>query len=360
MIEGLLVLGIVPLVILPKCGSLGSELGKRAIPYAHVSYFLSIYPPLQNARDLLLFLPRLFRTLWVNRRAAKRLIDLVHAFKPAIIHSNVGPLQIGHMVARKCDKPHVWHLREFQEFRLCMYPLFSMSGFLRKLHSLNTHPIANSRGTYDCYSLGVNGRVIYNGFDKANRPQFAASKKRYFLYAGRLEKNKGIRELIIAFAEFAKTESRYQLYVAGDTLNKRFKKSLLSLVKDFQMNDKVIFLGMLDDIDDLMAQATALIVPSVKEGFGRTTVEAMFNGCLVIGNNSGGTKEILAKEDLGILYSGHDELVAAMKMIAADGIERHFPMITKARARAVALYSVEQNVSAVFDFYREIMANRTI
>jgi glycosyltransferase involved in cell wall biosynthesis len=38
-----------------------------------------------------------------------------------------------------------------------------------------------------------------------------------------------------------------------------------------------------------MAHATALIVSSYHEGFGFITVEAMFNGCLVIGNNKGGT-----------------------------------------------------------------------
>ena len=40
-----------------------------------------------------------------------------------------------------------------------------------------------------------------------------------------------------------------------------------------------------------MSKALALFVPSSFEGFGFITVEAMFCGCLVIGRNTGGTKE---------------------------------------------------------------------
>jgi len=50
---------------------------------------------------------------------------------------------------------------------------------------------------------------------------------------------------------------------------------------------------MRDDVYAIMSRATALIVPSHFEGFGRITAEAMFNGCLVAGYNSAGTREIL-------------------------------------------------------------------
>ena len=151
----------------------------------------------------------------------------------------------------------------------------------------------------------------------------------------------------------------YKLYIAGDTTDINYKQTLLSLVKENNLCEYVVFLGMRDDICDLMAHATALVVPSIYEGFGFITVEAMFNGCLVIGNNSAGTKEILEPENLGILYSGHDELVSAMKTVVENGIESYFPMIMKAQERAVALYSQEQNVDAVYKLYNEIIDNQT-
>lgn len=40
-----------------------------------------------------------------------------------------------------------------------------------------------------------------------------------------------------------------------------------------------------------MYNAAVFVVPSRNEGFGFITAEAMFNGTIVIGKNTGGTKE---------------------------------------------------------------------
>jgi L-malate glycosyltransferase len=85
----------------------------------------------------------------------------------------------------------------------------------------------------------------------------------------------------------------------------------------------------------------------------------MFNGCLVIGNNAAGTKEILEPENLGILYSGSDELVSAMKKVVENEIENYYPIIMKAQERLVALYSQEKNIDAVCKLYNKIMDNQT-
>lgn len=104
-------------------------------------------------------------------------------------------------------------------------------------------------------------------------------------------------------------------------------------------------------------QTTALMVSSLYEGFGRITVEALFNGCLVIGYNSGGTKEILEKDELGILYSNQEELVDNMKMVVSKGIECFFSLIEEAQKKAIKLYTNEQNSINVYDFYQDLKTN---
>jgi len=358
MLEGLKDKGVIPFLVLPRYGELCSDLDKRKIKYCFIPCYLSVYPPFSNARDISLFVPRLVFTLFKNYYASKKLIAYVQEIKPNIIHSNVGPVHIGYIVAKKLEIPHVWHIREYQDLGLNMHPLFSMNSFIRKLHSPNNFPIAISHGIYNYYSLDKNAKVINNPVYKADCIQFNPNKKKYFLFAGRLEENKRIKDLIVAFSEFEKINFEYLLYIAGDTPDISYKNSLFSMIERMGINEKVKFLGMIDDISDLMAQATAVIVPSRYEGFGRITAEAMFNGCLVIGNNSGGTKEILEKDNLGILYSDHEELVAAMKKVVSNGIDSYYPMIKKAQERAVSLYSVEQNVSAVYNLYQEILIEK--
>jgi glycosyltransferase involved in cell wall biosynthesis len=355
MIEGLIARGIKPIVILPFYGDLCEELDNRKITYFFGFYCLAVFPSVNNFRNYLLFIPRLFRTLLVNSIALNKICKIVKIVKPNFIHTNVGPLHIGYYLSNRFGIPHFWHLREYQDLDFKMNPFFSMDSFKNKLKASNNYPIAITQGIFNYFSLADNARVISNGVYKANFIKLRLDKQKYFLFAGRLEENKGIKDLLLAFFEFAATNSEFQLYVAGDTDNINYKKTLQLMVEEFGNSDRVKFLGMRNDMSDLMTKATVLVVPSVYEGFGRVTVEAMFNGCLVIGNNSGGTKEILEKENLGILYSGHDELVTAMKTVVLKGIESYYPLIKKAQERAVTLYSQEQNVEDVYKFYQDIL-----
>jgi glycosyltransferase involved in cell wall biosynthesis len=356
MVDGLIEKGVVPTVILPHRGDLCAELDNRKITYHFTPFFLSVYPSRNNFRDYLIYFLRLFRTLYVNYKAFKGLVTLVNKIEPNFIHSNVGPILIGYNIAKRLKIPHFWHIREYQDLDFNMNPLFSMDGFIKKLNMPNNYPIAITKGIFNHFSLSDEARVISNGVFKANFSQFKIQKQKYFLFAGRLEENKGIKNLLAAFFEFAITNNEYFLYIAGNTEDITYKKSLISMVDKSGFKERIKFLGMRDDLIDLMAYATALIVPSIHEGFGRITVEAMFNGCLVIGNNSGGTKEILENENLGILYFGHDELVISLKKVVSKGIEHFYPMIEKAQEQGIELYSQEQNVKAVYEFYEEILS----
>ncbi|UOA08277.1 glycosyltransferase family 4 protein [Methylobacter sp. S3L5C] len=359
MLDGLIGKDITPFVVMPNYGGLCEELSQRDIQFLLMPYVYSIYPPFKTNKNKVIFLARLLRTLYINAKATKQLINYIQEITPHIIHSNVGPIYIGYMAAKKLKIPHVWHIREYQTLDFEMHPLFSMNGFIQKLHTFNNYPIAITRGIYNYFSMDDSASVINNAICKTNCTQFITRKKNYFLFAGRLEKNKGINNLIIAFIDFAKKNPDYLLYIAGETTDLNNERILLSLIENAGINERVMFLGMRDDINSLMSQATALIVPSIHEGFGRITVEAMFNGCLVIGNNSAGTKEILEPENLGILYSKHDELVAAMQTVIEKGIESYFPMLIKAQERAVTLYSQEQNIDAIYKLYNRITDAQT-
>ncbi len=356
MLEGLLNKNIIPLIVIPNKGDLCDEFDKRNITYKFIPSFLSVYPSFNCIRDVFLWMPRIFRTLIVNYIAELKLTRLVDEFKPDIIHTNVGPIYFGYIVSKRKKIPHVWHLREYQNLDFGIHPLFSMRDFKRKLRYSNNYPIAITRDIYNYFSLTDKAKIVYNGILKVFDTQFISKKENYFLFVGRLELAKGINNLIIAFADFVSiARFDFKLYIVGDTPDIKYKKKVLKQIEIFGIEEKVLFLGLRDDVNELMAKATALIVPSIFEGFGRITVEAMFNGCLVIGNKTGGTKEILEKEQLGILYSGSEELVTSMTEVVSNGIAHYYPIIKKAQERAVSLYSIEQNVSAVYDLYIEIL-----
>lgn len=357
MLDGIRQKGISPYVVLPSEGGLCTLLAERGIPFFIFSYRLSVYPPFikGNAGSILLFLPLLLFRISVNLRAIIKLIGLCRRLSPALIHTNVGPLQIGYYAAKFLRIPHVWHIREYTG--VLWHPLFCMGGFKKRMVAPGNHCIAITQGLFEYFKLGQeNGRVIYNGILPGGKIRFTSRKEAYFLYAGRLDANKGIADLLAAFAEFTKRGSAgYKLLIAGDTANLRYKNSLVNQVQAYGLSDRVRFLGNRSDITDLMYKATALIVSSYSEGFGRCTAEALFNGCLVIGYNSTGTKEILEERGLGLLYLTPEELVSAMEEVTGKGIEHFFPMIKKGQECARALYSNERNAEEVVRYYEDIL-----
>lgn len=352
-------LGIKPFVVMSFEGAICIELEKRNIKYQIVEHYFSIYPQFGSIRDVFFFFPRIFRNLWFNSQAKMTLYRIGKEIMPDLIHTNIGPDHIGFHVAKRLNIPHVWHIREYQDLDFDMTPFFSKNYFMKKLQNPNNKVIAITKGIFNHFSMHNNSRVIYDGVLKANNINFQLEKEKYFLFVGRLEEAKGIKTLIEAFVEFCKCESEFELRIAGDG-ESNYKKDLEQIISDAKLTSRVHFLGFRDDVTNLMAKATALVVPSRYEGFGFITVEAMFNGCLVIGNNSGGTKEILEEKNLGILYSGHNELVIALKTLVTNGIESYYPMLMEAQKTAVALYSQEQNGKAIFEVYQEIICKNDL
>ena len=356
LLEMLISKGVKPLVVMSSSGGICEILKERNIPHLQVKYYYSIYPRLKSLKDFILFVPILCRTILYNFIAIKKLTQIGRKYKADLIHTNIGPLHIGYHVAKRLHIPHIWHIREYQELYLGWRPLFSRKGFTKKLSSKNSHPISITNGLYKHYSMKENARVIYDGVLKTSQTQFISQKEKYFLFVGRLEKAKGIIELIDAFIEFAKQNNDYKLLVLGDGTEK-FKSYLRVAIHNAKMIDNILFLGFRNDVPNLMAHATALVVSSSFEGFGFTTVEAMFNGCLVIGKNAGGTKEILEENKLGILYNENHELITIFHELAKSGVEKYLPTITKAQEISGKLFSCENNSDKVLKFYRTVISN---
>lgn len=353
-IDGMINHDIEVMVVVGQYGSLCEELEKRKITFKIIYHQFHIYPRIKSLKNAVTFVPRLLQMLIVNFNAELKFKNIVKEFQPDLIHTNIGPTHIGYNVAKKLSIPHVWHIREYQDLDFGMTPFPSKNMFISKLNHFNNNSIAITKGIFNHFNMNIKGKAIYDGVMKEKNLQFIEKKSNYFLFLGRLEETKGIRQLLMAFIEFAAFNDSYELLIAGNGSD-FFVNELKAIVNKSDYANRIQFLGFRTDVFELLSKATALVVPSKNEGFGFITAEAMFNGCLVVGNNSGGTKEILEAENLGILYTGHDELVSALKNIVSLGIENYYPMMKRAQIIATKLYSQEQNVNAIYDVYMDIL-----
>lgn len=363
MLDGLMKLGVLPLVVFPAADGMCELYRNKGIPTAVLNYRMAVYPPLRCVKDYVMFFPRLFGRIWLNYIASHKLLNIVRRFRPDIIHTNVSVIDIGYRVAMQLKIPHIYHVREYgdKDFSLFHYPMCSC--FLKKLKK-HSFAICITKDIQRHYNLGAdNSCVIYNGICPESQIHFNPQKKNYFLFAGRLESAKGIADLLVAFADFYKLRpnSEIQLKIAGDTKNVHYYNFLLNEVKRLHIETNVDFLGMRKDVNNLMADAYLMIVPSLSEGFGRITAEAMQNGALVVGRNTAGTKEQfdngleMTGEEIALRYSNHQELVRAMCEVVDNGIEHYFSMIERSQQVVKALYTNERHAQQVYDFYKVIL-----
>ena len=136
-------------------------------------------------------------------------------------------------------------------------------------------------------------------------------QRSYFLFVGRLEYIKGVQNLIEAFRK----NDQFDLLIAGDG---DYRETLEKKAKDCP---NIKFLGRLsqDGLADLYRSATAVIVSSIcYETFGIIIIEAFSHKTPVIVNDLGALPEVVDDSKGGFVYSTEDELIAAMKKLAAD------------------------------------------
>lgn len=367
MLYGLMEKGIEPLVVFPQSDGLCQVFREKGIKTQVLNYRIGTYPPVRTMRDVCLFLPRLAGRILLNRRASCRLAAIAQQWGAELIHSNTSVVNIGYRAARRLGLPHVWHIREYGALNFYYhYYYYTRKAFLQKLRAKMSYTICITKDVqqYDRLDGWEASRVIYDGVLSERQLRLHEQKEPYFLFAGRLEENKGIGDLLPAFSDFVKHRpgSKITLKVAGDTVNTAYRDFLRSEAHRLGVADRVEFLGMRKDVLELMSKAYAMIVPSRSEGFGFITAEAMFSGALVIGRNTTGTKEQFDNgvqqtgNEIALRYDTQEELVRCMCEVVDNGIEHYFPMIRRSQQVVRKLYSSENHTKQVYDFYKQIIS----
>ncbi len=142
-----------------------------------------------------------------------------------------------------------------------------------------------------------------------NRP--AAAHSHEFLFVGRLEKIKGLQDLIPLF----RRRPTYHLSIAGDGTYASELKEMAGGARNIK------FLGRCshEQLSALYQTATAVIVPSIcYEVFGIIIIEAFSYKTPVIVNNLGALPEVVQDSGGGLVYTGGKELEQAVDALAHD------------------------------------------
>lgn len=141
------------------------------------------------------------------------------------------------------------------------------------------------------------------------------SEKPFFLFVGRLEKIKGLQNVIPLF----RRRKDLELVIAGDG---EYGDELKALASG---SGNISFLGRVNQakLKDLYSGASAVIVPSIcYETFGIIIIEAFSRRTPVIVNDLGALPEVVEDSGGGFIFRSEQELELAVDKLAADAALR--------------------------------------
>lgn len=130
------------------------------------------------------------------------------------------------------------------------------------------------------------------------------------VYVGGFNRHKNVRALLTAMSQVLERHEDARLALVGDISGHAFWDNAKELIGEAACHpllaERVQFTGYLDDVEltELLNGASALVLPSLAEGFGLPAVEAMACGAPVLASNRGSLPEVVGPA--GLLFDPED------------------------------------------------------
>ena len=300
-------------VVLPGPGPLNDELQKLTpeikiitIPLPHSFSKTTRKWPVLSLFVAVITSPTLILYLY-------RLIKVIRKLNPKMIYSNGLKCHLLSLVVKKFfPRPTVWHLQDF-------FPeLWYLKKFLRWVGTAPELIVCNSDSVQDNLKLQIPKiwktrlTTVHNAVDIHQFiPQSKNLMKETIVVSmvGMLTPWKGQDIFIEAIIELltANPQLNIQCQIVGDETYQTFgesgfKNRLIERVSKSGFNKKIVFLGLIKDIERIYQQSDIIVHCSVRpEPFGRVIIEAMASECAVIAAAAGGVKEIITDQVDGLL-----------------------------------------------------------
>ena len=178
-----------------------------------------------------------------------------------------------------------------------------------------------------------------------------------FLFVGRIVRDKGINELVEAFRMLHESYSQTRLILVG-----RFEDSLDPILdstrKEIELNPGIQAVGQKfgDDLLAYYAASDCFVMPSYREGFPNTVLEAGAMGLPSIVTNINGSREIIVEGENGIIVPPQNiyALYSSMKEMVENPVKR-LALASASRARVAERYEQGFVRKCLYDFYREVL-----
>lgn len=188
--------------------------------------------------------------------------------------------------------------------------------------------------------------------ERVRRAHGIAADAVVFLYLGRINRDKGVLDLARAFAALDRADA-HLLLVGPDEEQLRPAISTAAAASAARLH----FVELTPTPQDYFAAADVFCLPSYREGFGTTIIEAAAAGLPSIGSRIYGITDAIVDGETGQLFEAGNvqQLAQCMRTLAADaGLRAR--MGQRARERAHRDFSAAVVTAALLGYYENLLA----
>nr|WP_079083050.1 DUF3492 domain-containing protein [Streptomyces antibioticus] len=223
-------------------------------------------------------------------------------------------------------------------------------------------------------------RTVYPGMDPTRFAEVGESPEcadpDTLAWVGRVEPTKDLISLLHAFAEIRKEEPKTRLRIIGVPAGSEGAAYLghckalaaqlfpdeadgLHAVGDNPVSFEEIGGPDIPGPAEAYASGAVTVLSSVVEGFPLSLVESMFCGCATVSTDVGAVVEVIGGTGLVVPPRNPRALAEACVALLRNP-ERRARLGAAARARALELFTVEQNITAFHGIYLEIVSRHPV
>lgn len=324
----------------------------------------------QNLACLTLFLPPL-KTMaaWLPLYA---LIKLVMRFKKSridIIHVNGSRACFYAGIAgRLVGIPVVWHVRESIRDR---YMYDGLLAVCARIIICVSKSVQQKRFGRFGQRIIKKTTVVYNGVDTAKFVRQADARQRIrkslmvtneilFGMVANIVPLKGQDFFLKGFgrAKLQKPDLSAKTLIIGRVLDPAYHHKLRRDVSEMGLDNSVLFMDFTPDIQEIYSALDIFVLPSEREGFSRSLIEAMSASLPVLATNIEAIAEAVTNGENGILvdYEDVDRLAAAVIKLCSDHNfrEKSGPLN---RRKAMSHFDLDEHAKNIEKIYHDILAD---
>lgn len=175
-------------------------------------------------------------------------------------------------------------------------------------------------------------------------------QERVLVHASNFRPVKRVADIVRAFAAIRK-ELPARLVLIGDGPD---REHAMAVATDLGCQHKVEYLGMQDNLEQLLPQADLFLSASETESFGLSILEAMSCGVPCVSTAVGGVGEVIGDTGRLVPFGQPEAMAKAALAILHDDVQ-HEHLSNLARRRAVEQFATDRIVAAYEKIYTRVL-----